>query len=59
MGTVDSRTLFVLRSLGLDADRLPKIPEELAAWIASRTPEDLERIREDVKELQRLGILSP
>lgn len=46
-----------LRSLGADIDRLPEIPDELAEWIAQRTPEDLERIRQDVRELARIGLL--
>lgn len=47
---MDSRFLFALRSLGADIDRLPEIPPELHQWIAALTPEDLERIRNDVKE---------
>lgn len=54
---MDSRVLSVLRSVGADVDRLPEIPDELADWITRRTFEDLERIREDVTELERLGIL--
>jgi hypothetical protein len=54
---VDPRVLFALRSLGLDIDRLPKIPPELREWIAKLTPEDLERIRGNVAELERLGLL--
>lgn len=46
-----------LHALGADIDRLAEIPEELAEWIASRTPEDLERIRENVRELERIGLL--
>jgi hypothetical protein len=54
---VDSRVLFALRSLGADVERLPEIPAELADYIAKLTPEDLERIRNDVRELERLGLL--
>jgi hypothetical protein len=46
-----------LSSLGVDVDQLPEIPGELAEWIARLTPEDLERIRGDVKELERIGLL--
>lgn len=49
---MDSRVLFALRSLGADIDRLPAIPDELADYIAGLTPEDLERIRGDVEELE-------
>lgn len=51
------RVLFALRSLGADVDRLPEIHTELADYIAGLTPEDLERIRGDVEELERLGLL--
>ena len=51
------RLLANLRALGGDIDRLPEIPEELADYIASLTPEDLERIRQDVRELERIGLL--
>lgn len=56
---MDPRVHQNLRSLGVDLDRSREIPEELADWIAKLTPEDLERIREDVKELARIGLLSP
>lgn len=46
-----------LRSLGADVDRLLEIPRELADYIAKLTPGDLERIRQDVQELERLGLL--
>lgn len=55
---LDSRVLFALRSLDADVDRLPEIPEELAEWIPCRTPEDLERIRPDVKQLERLDVIA-
>lgn len=51
------RVLSTLRFLGADVERLPEIPAELADYIASLTSEDLERIRGDVKELERLGLL--
>jgi hypothetical protein len=51
------RVLENLRALGADVDRLPEIPEELASYIAALTPEDLERIRGDVLEVERLGLL--
>lgn len=54
---MDSRVLFALRSPGVDVNRLPEIPEELAAYIARLTPDDIERIRGDVQELERLGLL--
>jgi hypothetical protein len=54
---VDSRVLFALRSLGVDVDRLPEIPRELADYIERLTVEDIERIRGDVKELERLGLV--
>jgi hypothetical protein len=54
---VDSRLLENLRALGVDTDRLPTIPPELQQWIAELSAEDLERIRGDVKELERLGLL--
>lgn len=47
-----------LRALGADVDRLAEIPEELAEWIACRTPEDLERIRTDVKQFERLVLIA-
>ena len=46
-----------LRALGADVSRLLEIPDELAVYIAALTPEDLERIRNDVKELERIGLL--
>jgi hypothetical protein len=46
-----------LRALSADVDRLPEIPEELAEWIAALTPEDLERIRRDVKQREPAGLL--
>jgi hypothetical protein len=54
---VDSRVLFALRSLGTDVERLPEIPPELMDYIASLTLADLERIRNDMKELARLGLV--
>lgn len=54
---MDTRILENLRALGADADQLPEIPQELADYIAGLTPEDLERIRKDVRELERLGLL--
>jgi hypothetical protein len=54
----DRRRLLVnLRSLGIDVDRLPEAPEVLAEYIAALTPEDFERIRQDVKELERIGLV--
>lgn len=52
-----SQLLRNLQSLGVDIGRFPEIPEEFAIWLAQRTPEDLERIRADVKELERMGLL--
>ena len=52
-----SRVLLALRSLGADPAQLPEIPQELADYIAKLTLEDLERIRNDAKELERLGLL--
>jgi hypothetical protein len=49
------RVLENLRALGADIDRLPEIPPELAEYIAAMTPEDLERIRADMKGLERIG----
>ena len=54
---MDARLLENLRALGADTERLPKIPEELADYIAALTPEDLNRIRKDVRELERLELL--
>jgi hypothetical protein len=51
------RVLENLRALGADVDRLPEIPRELVAWIAGLTPEDLDRIRHDARELERIGLL--
>ena len=56
-GSDRERVGVALRSLGADVERLPKIPQELAEYIATLTPEDLERIRGDVRELKRLGLL--
>jgi hypothetical protein len=50
--------LYNLDILGVDVDRLSEIPEELAKYIAKLTPEDLQRIRNDVEELERVGLLS-
>jgi hypothetical protein len=46
-----------LHALGADVARLPEIPEELAEWIARLTPEDLERIRGEIEQLERVGLL--
>lgn len=54
---VDSLVLFALRSLGPDPAQMPEISQELADYIAALTPEDFERIRGDVKELERLGLV--
>jgi hypothetical protein len=54
---MDARLLENLRALGAEVDRLPEIPDELANYIAGLTPEDLQRIRGDVRELERLGLL--
>jgi hypothetical protein len=54
---VDARLLENLRALGAEPDRLPEIPRELADYIAALTPEDLDRIRGDVKELERTGLV--
>jgi len=54
---MDSRIMESLHALGADVDRLPEIPEELADYIATLIPADLERIRGDVKELERLGLV--
>jgi hypothetical protein len=37
---------------------LPEIPKDLADYIARLTPDDIERVRGDVEELERLGLLS-
>jgi len=55
---VTGRLLKNLRALGADVDRLAEISPELADYIAALTPEDLKRIRQDVRELERLGLLS-
>jgi hypothetical protein len=34
-------------------------PSGVADYIARLTPEDVERIRNDVKELERIGLLNP
>jgi hypothetical protein len=49
-----------LRALGVGEPkrRLP-LPRQLAEYIAGLEPEDLERIRHDVGELKRLGLLPP
>lgn len=52
---MDSRILSALRSLGAEFDRLSEIPRDLQQWIARLTPEDLERIRKDLRELERVG----
>lgn len=46
-----------LRALGADVDRPLEIPDELADYIAALTPEDLEGIRGDIRELERMGLL--
>lgn len=56
-GADRERLLANLRALGADVDRLPGIPDELAEWITQRTPDDLERIRKDVRELERVRLL--
>ena len=57
MNADSERVLFALRALGADVDRLPEIPAELTEYIAVLTPEDLERMRGDVRELERIGLL--
>lgn len=57
MTDLPDRVLEGLRALGVDVQRLPKIPPELAELIESLTPEDLERIKGDVVELGRMGLL--
>jgi hypothetical protein len=52
-----ARVLANLRALGIDVGQLPKIPDELAEWIARLTHADLERIRQDAQELGRIGLL--
>ena len=54
---LSARVLESLRALGADVDRLPEIPRGLAEWIEALTPEAVARIRQDVKELERLGLL--
>jgi hypothetical protein len=39
--------------------RLLPLPHELEDYIARLTPEDIERIRGDVRELEQLGLLAP
>lgn len=56
---MDSHVIVAFRFPGADLQRLPEIPGELAGWLAQRTPEDLERMREDVEELDRLGLTAP
>jgi hypothetical protein len=51
------RVLESLRALCANVDRLPEIPHELAEWIARLTAEDVERIKSDVREMERLGLL--
>jgi hypothetical protein len=54
----DRRVIENLRALGVpDPERLPRIPEELLDYIARLTPEQLDRIRGDVRELERIGLL--
>jgi hypothetical protein len=52
-----ARVLCAVRSLGADIDRLPRSPAELADHIAKLTFEDLDRIRADVREIERIGLL--
>jgi hypothetical protein len=54
---IDSRIRANLRILGADIERLPEIPPDLATYIASLTLEDLARLKEDVRELERLGLI--
>jgi hypothetical protein len=54
-----ARLIANLRALGLDLAWLPQIPEALGDYIAKLTSEDLERIRADVRELERIGLLPP
>ena len=56
-GCNERSVLANLRALGADLDQLPEIPRELAEYIAALTPEDLERIRGDVRELERLRLV--
>jgi hypothetical protein len=51
------RALFALRSLGVDLP--PEIPQELADYLAALTPDDLERIWNDERELKRIRALTP
>lgn len=53
MATARDRLTKNLRALDADVDRLPEIPLELGDYIARLTPEDLERIRQDIGELER------
>lgn len=54
---MDPRVLQNLRALGADVDRLPEIPCELADYVASLTPEDVERIGADMRERERMGLI--
>jgi hypothetical protein len=51
-----ARLLRNLRALNIDLGRLPEIPSALATWISRLTPTDIEQIRGDVRELERLGL---
>ena len=57
LGRMDALLLENLRALDADVEGPPEIPEALADYIARLTPEDIERIRDDVEELERLGLL--
>jgi hypothetical protein len=46
-----------LRALGVAVERLPEIPQELADYIAKLTPEDIDRIRGDIRELEQVRLL--
>lgn len=50
--------IVALRRLSVKVERPTEIPDELAEWIAQRTPEDPQRIREDVKALERLDAIA-
>jgi hypothetical protein len=43
--------------LVLRVERLPEIPQELADYIAKLTPEDIDRIRGDIRELEQVRLL--
>jgi hypothetical protein len=57
---LETQLLITLSALGVDEpERFLPLPRELADNIAALMPKDIERIRRDVQELERLGLIRP